>query len=67
MAATQESFSKNDQQNPSNAYYLHPGEIPTMILIMSHLDGSNYYSWSRAMKRALLSKNKFKFVNREIP
>ena len=67
MAATQKCSSKNDQQNPSNAYYLHPGESSAMVLVTLHLDGSNYHSWSRSMKCALLSKNKFKFVNWEIP
>ena len=62
MAATQEA--KND---PNNGFYLHPGESPAMVLVTPHLDGSNYRSWSRAMKCALLSKNKFKFVNGEIP
>ena len=47
-------------------YYLHPGENPSMVLVTPQLDGSNYHSWSRAVKRALLSKNKFKFVNRDI-
>jgi len=30
------------------------------------LDGSNYHTWSRGINRALLSKNKIKFVNGEI-
>jgi len=37
-----------------------------MILVTHVLDGSNYHTWSRAMKRALLSKNKIKFINGEI-
>jgi len=58
---------QNDQQNPTSAYYLHPGENPGMVLVTPLLDGSNYHLWSRAMKRALLLKNKFKFVNGDIP
>ena len=53
-------------QNPSSANYLHPGENPGMVLVTPQLDGSNYHSWSRSMKRVLQSKNKFKFVNGEI-
>jgi len=53
-------------QNPTNPYYLHLGENPRMVLVTPPLDGSNYHKWSRGMKRALLSKNKIKFVNDEI-
>jgi len=53
-------------QNPPNPFYLHLGENPGMILVTPALDGSNYHTWSRAMKRALLSKNKIKFINGEI-
>ena len=27
------------------------------------LDGANYHAWSRAMKRAMISKNKHKFLD----
>ncbi|XP_019423079.1 PREDICTED: uncharacterized protein LOC109332552 [Lupinus angustifolius] len=50
----------SDIQSP---FYLHPGESPDAILASPPLDGNNYHSWSRAMSRALSSKNKFKFVN----
>jgi len=40
---------------------------PGMMLITMQLDGSNYHTWSRAMKRALISKNKLKFVNGDLP
>ncbi|XP_019440938.1 PREDICTED: uncharacterized protein LOC109346011 [Lupinus angustifolius] len=55
------SITNNDIQH--NPYYLHPGENPGAILTTPPLDGINYHSWSRAMRRALSSKNKFKFVN----
>ncbi|XP_019438846.1 PREDICTED: uncharacterized protein LOC109344537 [Lupinus angustifolius] len=57
------SMNHNDFQNP---FYLHPGESPGAILATPPLDGSNYQSWSRTMRRALSSKNKFKFVNGSI-
>ncbi|XP_019415302.1 PREDICTED: uncharacterized protein LOC109326873 [Lupinus angustifolius] len=50
-------------QDPRSPYYLHPGESPGAVLVSPPLNGTNYHSWSRAMRRALSSKNKFKFVN----
>ncbi|KAF1876255.1 hypothetical protein Lal_00006886 [Lupinus albus] len=62
-----ESETTNQQQQihdiTHNPYYLHPGENPGMTIVSRPLDGNNYHSWSRAMRRALLSKNKFTFVN----
>jgi len=49
--------------NPSNPYYLHPNENPSLILVTPLLDSKNYSSWSRAMKVALISKNKLRFVD----
>jgi len=59
-------FVMDPLQNPSNPYYLHPGENLGMVLVTPLFDGSNYHMWSRGMKCALLSKNKIKFVNGEI-
>jgi len=58
--------SEDPSQDPTSPYYLHSGENPRAVLVLPPLDSSNYQSWSRAMKKALLSKNKFKFVNGEI-
>ncbi|XP_068464261.1 uncharacterized protein [Phaseolus vulgaris] len=58
--------SSDDSQNPSSPYYLHLGENPRMVLINVQLDAGNYHTWSRGMKRALLSKNKHKFVDGSI-
>ena len=58
--------SSDDSQNLSSPYYLHPGENSGMVLINVQLDGGNYHAWSRGMKRALLSKNKHKFVDGSI-
>jgi len=52
--------------NPSMAFYLHPVENPIAVLVTPSLDGTNYHAWSRSMKRALMSKNKFKFMNSDI-
>ena len=51
---------------PTSPYYLHPRENPGLALVSTNLNDSNYSSWSRNMQRALLSKNKLKFVNGSI-
>jgi len=53
-------------QNPSSHFYLHPKENSGTNMMSPLLSNANYHSWSRAMKRALLFKNKFKFVSGEI-
>src|ERR1044072_2917840 len=50
-------------QNPSSPYFVHPSENPGAILVTPPLDGNNYHSWARSMRRALLAKNKFRFVD----
>jgi len=49
--------------NPSNPYYLHPNENPSLVLVTPSLDNKNYQTWSRSMRVALISKNKLKFVD----
>ncbi|XP_019435022.1 PREDICTED: uncharacterized protein LOC109341540 [Lupinus angustifolius] len=61
---TQLTSHGNDIHNP---YYLHPGENPGAALVNYPLDGTNYYSWSRAIRRALKSKNNYKVVDGSIP
>ncbi|WJX75246.1 hydroxyjasmonate sulfotransferase [Trifolium repens] len=65
--STQPSLSTEACPNASSPYYLHPGENPGTVLVSPPLDGSNYQSWSKAIKRALLAKNKIKFVNGKLP
>jgi hypothetical protein len=48
-------------------YYLHPCENPCFVLISPQLNNTNYHSWSRNMKHALISKNKIKFINGKLP
>jgi len=63
MASRQNKNEEDDEsQNPGSPYYLHLRENPGLILVSPPLDGNNYHTWSRAMKRALLSKNKVKFI-----
>lgn len=53
--------------NPNSPYYLHPGENPGSVLVSPALNGSNFYNWSKAMRRTLSSKNKIKFINGSLP
>lgn len=55
-------------QNPESPYYLYPGESPGFVLVSPPLSSEkNYYHWSRAIRTALSSKNKFEFVTGELP
>jgi len=48
--------------NPSSPFFIHPSEGPSCVFITLVLDGTNYQSWSRATKMALISKNKMAFL-----
>ncbi|XP_050214069.1 uncharacterized protein LOC126665339 [Mercurialis annua] len=48
---------------PSSPYYLHPSENPSLLLVTNVLTGPNYHSWCRAMRKALISKNKLRFID----
>ena len=50
-------------QNPSNPFYLHPNENPSLVLVSPILTGENHHTWARAMRVALISKNKLGFVD----
>ncbi|XP_054797486.1 uncharacterized protein LOC129302589 [Prosopis cineraria] len=52
--------------NQTSPYYIHPNENPSLVLVSPLLDGSNYHCWARAMRMALLSKNKLKFIDGSI-
>jgi len=49
--------------NPYNSIYLHPWENPGLILVKQTFNEKNYSSWSRNLKRTLVSKSKIKFVD----
>jgi len=48
---------------PTSPYYIHPRENPGQVLTTPSLNETNYNSWSRNMRMALLSKNKLKFMD----
>ena len=43
--------------------FLHNSDHPGMVLVAASLIGSNYLTWSRSMKIALITKQKLGFVN----
>ncbi|KAK7352724.1 hypothetical protein VNO80_18152 [Phaseolus coccineus] len=48
--------------HPSSPYYIHPSEGPSSVSITPVLTGSNYHMWSRAIRMAIISKNKMGFL-----
>ncbi|KAK8953942.1 hypothetical protein KSP39_PZI002030 [Platanthera zijinensis] len=56
-------ISLDDSLNP---FFLHPSDNPGSVLVSQILKGDNYSSWNRAMKMALIGKNKFGFVDGSI-
>ena len=47
----------------SNPLYLHHAESPGAMLVSEVLTGENYHAWVRSVKKALIAKNKFGFVD----
>jgi hypothetical protein len=58
--------SKDPALIPTSPYYLHPAENPAAVLVSPPMNGNNYDAWSKKMRRALLTKNKIKFINGKI-
>ncbi|XP_072066643.1 uncharacterized protein [Arachis hypogaea] len=54
-------------QDPSNHFFLHPSENPSLAITNVIFNGKNYGDWSRSMVRALKSKNKIKFIDGSLP
>lgn len=53
-------------QNPASHFFVHPSDGPGTVTVTPVLDGSNYHIWARSMRRALGSKNKYRFVDGSI-
>ena len=53
----------NKGYNSIHSMFLHNSDHPGMVLITAPLTGSNYLTWSRSMKIALIAKQKLGFVN----
>ncbi|XP_050217290.1 uncharacterized protein LOC126668117 [Mercurialis annua] len=54
------------EESMSGPFFVHPGENPSLVLVTNLLNGSNYHSWCKSMRMALISKNKYKFVDGSI-
>ncbi|XP_057454807.1 uncharacterized protein LOC130746255 [Lotus japonicus] len=53
-------------QNPASPYYIHSSDNLAATMVNPPLNDKNYNAWARSMKRALVAKNKFRFVSDEI-
>lgn len=51
------------QYDMLNPFFMHLSDNPSLALVTPHLSNSNYHSWSRSIKMALLSKNKLGFID----
>jgi hypothetical protein len=61
--ATPAPYELKDMQDPSNPFYIHPNENPSMVLVTPLLSETNYYDWSNTMRMPLLTKNKESFID----
>ncbi|KAH6831592.1 hypothetical protein C2S53_010567 [Perilla frutescens var. hirtella] len=61
------AYTKQDHTNnrslANDKLYLAPNEHPGMSLTADLFDGHNFHSWSRAIKRGLLSRNKLEVID----
>ncbi|XP_027345097.1 uncharacterized protein LOC113857424 [Abrus precatorius] len=57
----------NPAADQLSVYYVHPRENPCQALVSLLLLSKNYHAWAHLITRALISKNKFKFVNENLP
>ena len=69
IASASDSPSTSIEHDPAlvediyNPLYLHYTESPRAMLILEVLISENYHTWVRSMKKALIAKNKFGFVD----
>ncbi|KAK9747936.1 hypothetical protein RND81_02G024900 [Saponaria officinalis] len=61
--ASTESTANNTASLYEDPYYLAPGDNGNLQLVSTPFDGKHYLNWSRAIKMALISKNKYCFVS----
>ena len=60
------SSTFEDPTDHSSPYFVHPSDSSSSVTDSLVLDGSNYHSWARSMRRALGGKMKFEFVDGSI-
>ncbi|KAL4602035.1 hypothetical protein ACB092_10G023900 [Castanea dentata] len=72
MAEATNTSSSSSVQDPalkediSNPLFLHHAESPRAMLVSELLIVENYHVWVRSMRKTLVAKNKFGFVNGSI-
>jgi len=49
--------------DPSDPFFIHTSDHPSMTLVPKVLDGTNYAMWRRSMLISLSAKNKLGFIN----
>ncbi|KAL5537688.1 hypothetical protein UlMin_046008 [Ulmus minor] len=64
--ANLETNDRTPGEDSSSPYFLSNNENPGLFLVSTHLIGSNFNSWNRAMSMALVAKNKLCFVDGSI-
>lgn len=57
----------NPIQDPMNPFFINSSDNPALSLVTKPLSANNYHSWARLMRKALVSKNKYKFVDCSLP
>ena len=48
---------------PHSPYYLHPSDGPGVLITVEVFDSESYDLWEKAVRTALKSKNKLRFIN----
>ncbi|XP_048498342.1 uncharacterized protein LOC125496792 [Beta vulgaris subsp. vulgaris] len=72
MAANEESTSNNSQSNNNvslfynDPYYISSSDNTVSKIVPINLNGNNFLSWKRNVKRALMAKNKLGFLDGSI-
>jgi hypothetical protein len=61
--ATSTRAMDNPQLDQTSPYFVHPSDGPSSISISPKLNGSNYHSWAKSMRRELVGKMKLEFVD----
>ncbi|XP_058784433.1 uncharacterized protein LOC131659236 [Vicia villosa] len=51
------------QQDMLDPYYMHPSDNLGLAIVTPPLNNTNFHSWSRSLKLALMSKNKLGFID----
>ena len=56
--------STQDSSNVNDPLFLHHGDSPSVVLVSQPLiGGENYPAWARSVRKSLIAKNKFGFID----